>query len=307
MILWETAFAQTESEEATSTSILDFFGIFGLWFVAFLVFVASFFVASLVSKIIVNRIIARAKYEIHEEVIILIERSIYFAIVLVGAIISFNIVGIDFSSILGFLTIGIGFAFKDLLANFIAGVVILTQKKFKIGDLIKTQDRIGKIVEIDVRTTQVKSIDGTQLIIPNADMLTNVVQNFSSNPFRRISMEVHVHLDTPLDQSIEVARAAVAKVSNVVKDPETQILAKEFSDSSILLEVRFWIESTKNWCQVLSEVIQAVRKDFSEKSIKIPYPIRTIDFEDKEVKNRSIQAAKSQGATVVIPPETVKK
>ncbi len=298
-MLYEIAFAAEENGDS-SWEIIEFFKIFGLWGVAFVVFLCSFLVAGLVSKLVANRIASKAKYDIHEEVLILLERSVYFTIVILGAVIAFRIVGIDLSSIIGFLGLGIGFAFKDLLANFIAGVVILTQKKFKIGDLIKVGGRIGTITEIDVRTTDVKSLDGTLLVIPNSDMLTNVVQNFTANAFRRISLKVGVEYATPLDKAIDVATKAVYKVEKVVKEPATQVMAMEFSDSSIDLEVRFWVDSQMNWVQIQSEVIQNIRRDFDNAEIKIPFPIRTLEV--KQAKTEEEKAKKVDQVNNVFGP-----
>ena len=281
-MLWELAFAAEEAAEESSGRFGDVFWMFALWVIAAIIIIISFFIAGFITKIIVNRISARAKYEMNEAVLILIERVVYFGIVLLGAVIAFSIVDVNFALIIGPIGLGIGFAFKDLVANFIAGVVILTQKKFQIGALVQISDdgRIGHITEIDVRTTQVKSLDGTNLVVPNAHLLTNVVQNFTSNSFRRIAFQVGVHYSTPLPEAVKLTHKSVTSHEDVVTDPETQVLAIEFGDSAIILEVRFWIESTKAWPMIQSEVIQKLKQDFDAAGITIPFPIRTIALDE---------------------------
>jgi len=282
-MFWEIVFAA--EEEAESSYLLDFFGTFILWIVAIGVFVLFIILAAIIKNIVVNRVMAREKYEVHEEIVVLLGRAVYFSVILTGAVVAFHIVGINFGAILGFLAVGIGFAFKDLLANIIAGVVILTQKKLKIGDLIKINDRIGKITEIDVRTTYLKSLDGTLLVIPNAQLLANIIQNFTANEFRRVSLQVGVHYDTPLEKIISLTLASVKKNESVLQDPETQVLAKEFSDSSIMLEIWFWVESATNWPNVQSELIQQINSDYKKAGVVIPYPIRalTVDGFDRRL------------------------
>lgn len=285
----ETAYAisaqgsANTAQEQTTSGISQFFGDFfhmiPLIVAAGIVFIMSFIFAGFIKRIILFRL---RKRDLNQEMIILIGRTTYAAIVTLGVIIAFNIMGLDLSSLIAFLGVGIGFALKDLLSNFIAGVMILTQKKFQIGDIIKVGENLGKIVEIETRTTQIQAFDGTNLIIPNAQMITGVVQNFTANSFRRISFDVGVHYDTPLAESIQAALNSVKKNQLVVPEPAVQVLATEFGDSAINLQVRFWIESTTNWFQVRSEIIQQLKIDFDNLGIQIPFPIRTLTLDDND-------------------------
>ena len=286
-----TAFAQagtarTETEGGLSDFFHNLFRMAPLWFAAIIVIIVTFLVAKYVKKIVGYRVAKKRQHDVSREYILLIERATWVGIVLIGIIISFGIVGVNITSMLGFLGLGLGFAFKDLLANFIAGVVILTQKKFKIEDIVNVNSIIGKIVEIETRTTQVEAFDGTIHIIPNADMLTSVVQNYTTNAFRRIAFQVSVHYATPLRESIELTLGSVTGHPSVVPNPKTQILVTEFGDSAIVLEVRFWIESMRSWPMIQSEIMQKLKQDYDKAGITIPFPMRTlsIDSYDKNLK-----------------------
>lgn len=279
MFFVETAFALQASQEAVTNEtsfLMSALYDLGMWGIALFVFLITFPIATFLKKIISNRIVVRSNYELNAELVILLERSIYFMVVLVGAAMAFHVVDINFTQVLGYLGFGIGFAFKDILANIIAGVVILTQKTFKIGDIIKVEDRVGKIVQIDVRITQVQGLDGTNFIVPNSDMMTNVVRNYTSNSLRRISFQVGVHYSTPLEKAIQTSLDSLAKNESIMAHPKSQVLAVEFGDSAILLEIRFWIESDLNWYLIRSDVIQQLKKDFDAAGITIPFPIRTL-------------------------------
>jgi len=285
-MFFATAYAANANiSDQSKSSFIEFFSTFftslPFWILAGFIFWMSFYIAGIVKKIVVGRITSKAKYEVPQEGIILIERVVSACIIVLGGVISLKIVGIDLGLLLGTIGLGVGFAFKDLLANFIGGVVILTQKKFKIGDLVKIDDQMGKIVEIESRTTQIQAFDGTVLIIPNSKILTSVVQNFTANSFRRISFEIGVHYSTPLEQAVSVALEAVKKNQSVVPKPEPRVFINRFDDSSIVLEVRFWVESARgqsSWLVVKSEIIQTIKKDFDAAGITIPFPIRTLEL-----------------------------
>jgi len=284
-MLISTAFAADRgiANEARE-SFFEFFKemIFSLpfWVLAGIVFWISFYAANFFKKMVSSRIVARAKGEVHEEILILVERVVSTGIVILGGVIALKIVKIDAGLLIGFLGIGIGFAFKDLLANFIAGVVILTQNKYKIGDLVQVKDRIGTIVEIEPRTTQIRSIDGILLVVPNSEMLTEVVHNFTANSFRRIIFQVGVHYSTPLKKATEIMMNTMLKHEMILNEPSPQVIVTEFGDSAIILEARFWVESKVRggWWTVKSDVMQNLKKEFDNSNIQIPFPIRTLEF-----------------------------
>ncbi len=260
----------------------SFFQAVPLWIAAGIVFFVSFIVASFIKKLVIYRVTSQNRHNFNKEIILLIDRSVYFGIVLLGTIIAFKIVGINITTLIGFLGLGLGFAFKDLLANFIAGVVILTQKKFQIGDNVEVDNIIGKIVEIETRTTQIEDFDGTLHIVPNSEMLTSVVRNFTKNSFRRISFEVGVHYDTSLKEAVELTLASLKKHPEVVEKPVSHVLVTEFADSAIILEVRFWIESLAPWPLIRSAIMQQLKKDYDQANITIPFPIRTVHIDAPE-------------------------
>jgi small-conductance mechanosensitive channel len=271
-----------QSNVGNDSSLLERLGIFGeiiKWGIATFIFISFIFLGFFVAKLSARRFQKKNQYTAHKEVVLLIERATYFTIVILGGVIAFATVGINLTWVLGPIGVGLGFAFKDLFGNIIAGMVILTQQKFKINDVIKINDQLGRITNIEMRTTEVQAFDGTNLIIPNADMLTNVVQNFTANTFRRLSIEVGVHYSTPLPYAIETALQALKENNSVVEDPAPEVLTSSFGESSIKLEVRFWIESTTRWWTVRSEIVQGVKKAFDEAGITIPFPITTLSLD----------------------------
>lgn len=276
-----TVLAQTTKEAVTETNNLaqNIFNGAMNWLLAGLVIIITFFLAGFIKRIVGYRL---ARQQVHQEVLILTERAVYVGLIIMGIIIAFKIVNIDLSTLFGFIGLGVGLALKDLLSNFIAGVMILTQKKFKLGDFVRVDSEIGKIIEIDSRTTQIKTFDGTNLIIPNSKMLSASIENYTANSFRRISFSVGVHYNTPLAECIQLIQTSVKKHPLVVPNPATQVWVSEFADSSINLDIKFWIESTQNKFLARSEVMQQLKKDFDAAGIEIPFPIRTLALESQD-------------------------
>jgi len=167
--------------------------------------------------------------------------------------------------------------------NFLAGGMILLSRQFTIGDFIKVNDTIGKVTEIQTRATILKGLDGTKIIVPNADLFTNQVISFTSNPFRRIEVVVGVEYDTNLQVATKTIDATLKSTKGILFEPSPAILLSspaillsEFAESSINIVVRFWVESHSAWLQTKSNVIQNIKKAFDEVGIGIPFPICTI-------------------------------
>jgi len=270
------------AQQSADVGFLERLGVFGeiiRWGIAIFIFIIFIFLGFFTAKLAARRFQKRNKYTAHKEVVLLVERATYFTIVILGGVIAFASVGVDLTWVLGPIGVGLGFAFKDLFGNIIAGMVLLTQQKFKINDVIRVNDQLGRITNIEMRTTDVQSFDGTNLIIPNADMLTNVVQNYTANTYRRLSVKVGVHYSTPLPYAIETAMKAMKSHSSVVEDPAPEVLTSSFGESSVDLEVRFWIESTTRWWTVRSDIVQAIKSEFDKAGITIPFPITTLSLD----------------------------
>ena len=273
---------QEAAQAAPWEEILNFLQqiVFGVprFIGAVLVFIFSIWLARLITRIILNRLSEKlGNDESTAQVLTLIKRTVSIIVIMLGGLLALSILGFsDITAIFGFFGLGLGFAFKDLLANLIAGVVILTQKKYKIGDFVKIGETEGYITEIETRTTQMQDLNGSLMVVPNSDMLTNMVRNYTHNSFRRIDVTVGIHYDDDMETAKTAIIKALKSVPEVVVKPEPKALFKEFASCSINLDVRFWVESTSFWFQARSDVIEAIKREFDAAGITIPFPIRTL-------------------------------
>ena len=295
----ETAFAQVARDisansltsaggtagEETAGGLMDLIG--GIWAKApfwiagIIVIIASFYIARIIRKMVVDRIAEHLDDE-HQDVLILSGRATYVGVLILGFSIGLGIAGINITAIVAAFGFGIGFAMQDLIMNFIAGVMILIAHHYQIGDYIKVNDTIGQIVEIQSRATILKALDGTKVVVPNSQLFTKQVTSFTSNPFRRIEVPVGVEYDTDLQIAKDVSLQVIRDNVDIAREPEPVVLLDEFDDSSINLLLRFWVDSKSHWLNTRSQIIIDLKKAFDKAGIIIPFPIRTLVVDNKE-------------------------
>ncbi|MFC1656275.1 mechanosensitive ion channel family protein [Patescibacteria group bacterium] len=284
----QTAFAQvttgsvTGETETQLSGLLEFFLIKIPSFIAAIIVFALFYLLSKAIKGIVESRLSQSLEE-NKEVQILAGRTAATTTVIIGATVALNIAGIDLTVIIAAAGFGVGFALKDIIINFFAGIMILAQKQFTIGDFINVEGTIGKIVEIQTRATILQALDGTKVVVPNSELFLKQVTSYTSNAFRRIEVVVGVEYDTNLNQAVETCYAAIKGTNGVLIEPKPAVLVDEFSDSSISLIVRAWVESRSGWLQIKSDLAVSIKTEFDKVGIGIPFPIRTIVY-DKDAK-----------------------
>ncbi|HCW31957.1 MAG: mechanosensitive ion channel MscS [Candidatus Peregrinibacteria bacterium GW2011_GWE2_39_6] len=286
-----TTLKTTANDGDTASGLTNFFAtIFGQapsWIAALVVFALSFFVAGMVKEKVVDKFSEKFTDE-DQDVLVLIGRTTYAISLALGITIALKIAGIDVTAIVAAIGFGLGFAMQDLMTNFIAGILILMNRQFVIGDFIKVGSTLGKVVEIQSRATILKAIDGTRVIVPNSALFKNQVTSFTSNPFRRIEITgVGVDYYTDLAYTQKVIYAAILGHSHVLREPKPVVLVDTFGDSSIDFKIRFWVESRANWMQIKSEVITAIKRHLDEAGIDMPYPIYSLEM-GKEMANSVI-------------------
>ncbi len=188
------------------------------------------------------------------------------------------------SSILAALGVGgiaVGFAFKDIFENFLAGVMILLRKPMRLGDFIECEGVEGKIEEILIRDTYVRQNDGQLVLLPNAMLFKNPVYIRTEKELRRYEIVAGVAYDADVDEAREVIRKAVADVDVVSRDKPIDVFAREFNSSSVDFTVRWWTDSEqREMHQSRDKVIASVKRALDEAGIEIPFPYQTLTFKE---------------------------
>jgi len=214
----------------------------------------------------------------------IIGKTIHIAIVVIGTFVSLSVLNLEktVTSLLagaGIIGLALGFAFQDIAANFISGILMAARRPFKVGDIIETVEHEGIVHRINIRTTELTSFQGQQIIIPNKEVFQNALINDSFNGKRRIDLGVGVSYGDDLEKVKRITLEAVKMISGRTND-ELKLVYKEFGDSSINFTIMIWVEfkSQMGFLESQSEAIMAIKKAYDENDIMIPFPIRTLDF-----------------------------
>jgi len=215
----------------------------------------------------------------------IISKIIYIVIITIGSFAALSLMNLDktVTSLLagaGILGLALGFAFQDIATNFIAGFFMAIRRPFKIGQVIHCEGHSGVIKHIEIRTTEISSFQGQEVIIPNKLLFQNPLINDSENIYKRIDLEVGVSYGEDLERVREVSIQAVRNIPNIQKEKEISLVYKEFGASSINFTLMVWVEfkSQMEFLKSRSEAIISIKKAYDKEDIMIPFPIRTLDF-----------------------------
>jgi small-conductance mechanosensitive channel len=182
---------------------------------------------------------------------------------------------------LGIGSLAIGFAFKDVFENFMAGILILYRRPMRIGDYIECDGVEGKVEKISIRDTHVRRTDGQLVVMPNGMLFRNPVEIRTDRDIRRVTITAGVAYDEDVDASRDVITDAVKSCDTVRGDQPVQIFAQAFGASSIDFEVTWWTGSTPlDVRRSRDEVVAAVKRALDEAGIEIPFPYRTLTFKE---------------------------
>ena len=182
---------------------------------------------------------------------------------------------------LGLGSIAIGFAFKDIVENFFAGILILWRFPFDPGDFIECAGIEGKVESTTIRMTTIRQVDGQLVVVPNAMLFKNPVNVLTSLASRRITVICGVAYGEDVDEAREVIRKAVESCETISKNRPVHIFAQEFADSSINFEVTWWAGSTPEEIrESRDEIVAAVKRALDDANIEIPFPYRMLTFKE---------------------------
>lgn len=181
----------------------------------------------------------------------------------------------------GIIGLAIGFAFQDISANFISGVIMAFKRPISVGDIIKTNDYMGFVREIQLRATVLETFEGLHVIIPNRMIFQNPMTNYTMTYKRRVDLEVGVSYGDDLEMVKEITEKALTSNKFLTDEKNIKLVFEAFGNSSINFRIMFWINyspDNPNYLEARSDAVMAIKKAFDNHNITIPFPIRTLDF-----------------------------
>lgn len=299
----ETQTTQTESW----VSFFDLISRSEVWVFLFKLLLAIVVVGLLVllsrffSKFISTRLRDNSIWndEYTKKISSLVGEIIFYTLFVVSLLIGLTIVGIDFGWILWWISFGIWFAFKDILWNMFAGIMVLTNKEFKLGDIIVIEDDqeyFGRVEEITIRYTVIRTFDLRKVIIPNLTLITKPVRTYDSEEIIRLETIFTVHYGTDLYQATQIIVAAVNALDFTKEKESTKVNIMKFNQSGVDLQVFFYFDPKggKIIPVATSEVHKAIMDALRKNNIVIPYPhtTLTVDYNDKNLLWSMVYVAK---------------
>ena len=212
---------------------------------------------------------------------VMVTKLVRAVLVLLAILIVLPIVGIDLTALSvfgGALGVGLGFGLQKVASNYISGFIILLDRSVTIGDLVTIERHTGRLTKMTARYVVVRSLDGTEAIIPNETVITSAVVNQSYTDRKvAVAMPVQISYDSDLDAAMRVLTDIAKRHARVLSDPAPAVRIKAFADSGIELELGVWVDDPEQGKSNLrSEIYYAVWHEFRAHDIVIPYPQREV-------------------------------
>jgi len=192
-----------------------------------------------------------------------------------GTLLAFAASGIPVDKltiIIGALGVGIGFGLQNIVNNLVSGVILAFERPIHVGDAIEVGNRYGTVKEIGIRSSKLTTVEGSEVIVPNGDLLSQHIVNWTlSSQYRRVEIIIGVGYNTKLEEAILLVNKILWIQEGIEKNPAPLVLVHNFNSSSVDIRLLFWSD-INNWVSVKSEVMIKVFDTFRENNINIPFP-----------------------------------
>jgi small conductance mechanosensitive channel len=222
--------------------------------------------------------------------------------ILVGLFIALSIVIPSFKAgdlvqLLGISGVAIGFAFRDILQNFLAGILILLTEPFQIDDQIVFKDFEGTVENIQTRATTIRTYDGRRIVIPNSELFTNSVTVNTAFENRRLEYDVGIGYGDDIDRAKQLMLQAIHSIDSVLIDPSPEVLVMELAESTVNIRARWWIKPPRRADALDSrdKVISAIKKKLVANGIDLPFPTQQILFHDQTEETDGDRSRQREG------------
>ncbi|MEN8141898.1 MAG: mechanosensitive ion channel domain-containing protein [Thermodesulfobacteriota bacterium] len=226
------------------------------------------------------------RYNIQRGAQLSVTRIVHYAVVLLGFIVLLKALGLELTQLTilgGALGVGLGFGMQAIFNNFVSGLILLFERPIKVGDIIQVGEEMGEIKDLGLRATVVKTYDNAEIVIPNADLITGQVTNWTlAERLIRIRVPVGVAYGSNIGQVMEILLACAEEHPLVLSTPKPRALFLAFGASSLDFELLAWIPDVAERLVVLSELNQEINDEFTAANIEIPFPqqdlhLRSVD------------------------------
>lgn len=268
-------------------------------FIAVVVFALFVVLARLLRRAI--RIVSGRSRK-HRNLGVVMGRLAFGLTILLGLLIALVIVIPGFTpgqlvNLLGLSSVAIGFAFRDILQNFLAGILLLLTQPFRIGDQIIVGQYEGTVEEIETRATFLRTYDGRRIVIPNSKLFTESVTVNTANEARRMQCDVGIGNGDDIATAKRVMLEAVAALPEALTDPPPDAIVVGLGESAVHVRLRWWVHPPRQMelLTVQDQVLEAIKKALTAEGIDLPYPTRQILFHDQTEETDGDRSRQREG------------
>ena len=237
--------------------------------------IAIFLIGRLVARMVrdlVRKLMEKSKQD--EALVSFVGSLLYaglMAFVIIAAMQNLGIPTASLIAVMGAAGLAIGLALQGSLGNFAAGVLMIIFKPLRVGDFVEAAGITGKVEEVEVFTTVLRTPDNKKIIVPNGALMGGNIVNYSDAPTRRVDLVVGCGYGDDLDKVKQVLNDILAKDERVLKDPAPTVALSELADSSVNFVVRPWVKPADYW-DVYFGVTEQVKRRFDDEGLSIPFP-----------------------------------
>ena len=202
--------------------------------------------------------------------------TVRYILILGGILLAFGKIGITWSKvqwIAAAVTVGIGFGLQEVIANFVAGLILLFERPIRLGDIVTIGDASGKVTRIEIRATTILQFNNRELIVPNKDLITGTLINWTlSDPILRIEVPVGIAYGSDTERAREILLQVAQDNPHVRKDPKPDVLFSAFGVSSLDFQLRAYVSTIDDMLPAKNELFFAVDQEFRKAGIEIAFP-----------------------------------
>jgi small conductance mechanosensitive channel len=216
---------------------------------------------------------------------LLVDNILYYGVMIFGLVMAAAQLGINVGAALaglGVIGLALAFAAQDSVANVISGIIIFWDKPFEVGDWIKVEEQFGRVNNITLRSTRIRTPRNTYVVIPNKSIIDAVLENLSQHGELRVDVAVGIAYKEDILAARRVLLEAVSRIDTVKSDPAPDVVVQELGDSSVNLQIRVWIDAAQDRQSTQFKAIEAAKLALDEAGIEIPFPHLQLFVDDVE-------------------------
>lgn len=223
------------------------------------------------------------KLELSRGAVYTVSTAVHYLLLITGALIGLGILGLDlakFTIVASALGVGIGFGLQNIFNNFVSGLILMLERPIQVGHVIEVSGQVGRLERIGLRASVIRTADGSEIIIPNGELLSTRVTNWTLSDQRRLlRIPVGVSYNSSPTEVSKLLLESAKAHPKVLSLPEPEVHMLNLGDSALEFELRAWTNDFDRWQQTRSQLLCSVFEKLSQAGIDIPYPQRTLHIQ----------------------------